>query len=638
MPKQKTALNIQYMRIVLTWASVSLGILAIVALFISAFFVVYGRMYENRIFPGVRVLNVRLDGLTRQEARTSVQRAVDTALAKGLRFRYHGREADVDATAVAVSPDASHDLVRFNIDTAINQAYSVGRSDGWLRDVFNRLKLRVAPFSVPVSMTFDDIGISDAIRASFSTDAILPQSARIYINASSTPPVVSIDAAREGTQIVTAPALQTIKAQAAVLDFEPIDLSDRLVKPKLTENDLQPLIPRVESFLARPSLTFTYQKQTFAVPMSMLVSWISVTGTRDALSVTLDPKLFAKGLRSISKGVEQQGKNGSLVVKNGKVQSFIAGIDGIAINTSAMLRTVLKEWPATSTFPLVVKVVPATLVGEDPVRMGITELLGVGTSNFLRSPANRIKNIAHGIALLNGTIIQPGATFSLVKALGVVDGAHHWLPELVIKGNRTTPGFGGGLCQIGTTTFRAALASGLPIVERQNHSYRVVYYEPAGTDATIYDPKPDFRFLNDTGHPILISAFIKGSIVTLEFWGTRDGRSETFTGTTKVTNVSKLHPVVSNITQPPPTKFIETLSLPPGRKKCTERAHAGADADFTYTVTYPNGSVKNNKNKVFHSHYRPWQAVCLIGVKKLSTSDSGKRSLAAPVAHSTQTP
>ena len=66
------------------------------------------------------------------------------------------------------------------------------------------------------------------------------------------------------------------------------------------------------------------------------------------------------------------------------------------------------------------------------------------------------------------------------------------------------PEYGGGLCQIGTTVFRAAVNSGLPITERRPHAYRVVYYEPAGFDATIYDPRPDLRFINDTENYILI--------------------------------------------------------------------------------------------------------------------------------------
>jgi len=74
------------------------------------------------------------------------------------------------------------------------------------------------------------------------------------------------------------------------------------------------------------------------------------------------------------------------------------------------------------------------------------------------------------------------------------------------------------------TLFRAALGAGLPISERQNHSFRVRYYEPAGTDATIYGPHPDFRFVNDSGNHLLLQTRIDGTRAIFEFWGTRDGR------------------------------------------------------------------------------------------------------------------
>ena len=190
-----------------------------------------------------------------------------------------------------------------------------------------------------------------------------------------------------------------------------------------------------------------------------------------------------------------------------------------------------------------------------------------------------------------------------------------WLPELVIKGNKTVPELGGGLCQIGTTLFRAILASGLPITERQSHSYRVRYYEPAGADATIYEPRPDFRFVNDTGNYLLINGYVEGDEVTFEVWGTKDGRTTLFTGRNETSSIFKLLPKIFNITPPPPKKIVETLDLAPGKTKCTETAHAGADAEFTYSVTYANGTVKK---ETYRSHYRPWQAVCLVGVEKLT--------------------
>ena len=72
-------------------------------------------------------------------------------------------------------------------------------------------------------------------------------------------------------------------------------------------------------------------------------------------------------------------------------------------------------------------------------------------------------------------------------------------------------------------------------------------------------------------------------------------------------------PRVWDRVNPPPTKEIETTDLGPGVRKCTERAHQGIKAEFTYTIRYPNGETKE---QVFRSTYKPWQEVCLVGVPK----------------------
>ena len=178
------------------------------------------------------------------------------------------------------------------------------------------------------------------------------------------------------------------------------------------------------------------------------------------------------------------------------------------------------------------------------------------------------------------------------------------------------PEYGGGLCQIGTTTFRGTLAAGLPVTERQNHSYTVSYYFNEkglpGTDATIYDPRPDYRFKNDTANYVLIITRIEGDIIFFEYWGTKDGRQ-----------VEQSDVRVWDRIGAGPTKLIETLDLKPGEKKCTETAHAGIKAAFDYKIAYPDGQVAAT---TFTSQYRPWPAVCLIGVEKLSTEEEAKES------------
>ncbi len=580
------------------------GFAILLGLVLSGAEAAYSHLYTNRIFPGARIFDVRLNGLNKSEARQVVQTAIDAALAKGLRFKYRGHEIILDATTVSTDPDVARDLVRYNFDQALERAFALGRTGSWRERVAQQIRLRAAPLNVPAIVMLDRVQITDALQTALRRELASVKDARFVIDASTHPPSVRLEQEQSGFSLVLEPALNDLLWQVEHLDFRPIQLSDQIVQPRLKRTDLEPLLSRARTWANRPLPTFIYETQKFIVPAAIFFQWIAVTGTRPDLQLTVNSQIFTRDLKRLAANLEQEAKNGNLVVQAGKIVSFTAGTEGRQIDVSAALEEVLAHWPASSTFPLIVRKTYGRLVGTDPETLGIREILGVGKSNFSGSPVNRRKNIAHGVALVNGSIIQPGQIFSLVQTLGPVDEAHNWLPELVIKGNVTKPEYGGGLCQIGTTTFRAALVSGLPIVERQNHSYRVRYYEPAGTDATIYGPKPDFRFLNDTQHPVLINAYITGDEAFFEFWGTKDGR-----------NVEQTKSTISNVTPPPSMKLVETLELPPGKKKCTEVAHTGADASFIYTVKYPSGEVKKT---VFRSHYRPWQAVCLVGVEKLS--------------------
>lgn len=172
----------------------------------------------------------------------------------------------------------------------------------------------------------------------------------------------------------------------------------------------------------------------------------------------------------------------------------------------------------------------ATIRAEDRERLGLRELIGEGKSNFAGSPKNRVYNIKRTLEEFQNIIIKPGEEFSFVDHLGPVDGEHGYLPELVIKDNKTQPEFGGGVCQVSTTVFRAAIYSGLEITERRNHSYPVRYYTPYGMDATIYIPKPDFKFVNNTEHAIFMQSHLDGTELIFRFFGTSDGRQVTVDG------------------------------------------------------------------------------------------------------------
>ncbi len=580
----------------LIWAGITLGVVLLFAAGLVGGGYAYVKMYENRIYPGVSALGVRLDGMTKDEATKALNQAADNALDKGLTFSLDSKTVTLQVSSNSDAPD----LILYDIDKAADAAYSVGRQRQTQKIAYELLRARIRPIKIAVDAQIDEARLAESLKGQFADNLPAPTDATYEIDLpKGGEPVVRVVPDRDGVELDLAGTFDKLHQQAALASFSPLSLKTKKTKAAKLSADLQPLIDQVKAILARPSLVFTYDDKTYPIATSTLASWI----TSENGAAVLDKAAFASSVHALAKDIEVESKSGTIEVKDGKIEKFEAGTVGRKVNIDKTMQPLLDSWPPSSTFPLVVEEERGQITGGELDEFGIKELIGVGKSNFRNSPTNRIRNIKKAVEeKVNGTLIAPGETFSMLKSLGPVDGAHGWWPELVIKGDKTTPEFGGGLCQVGTTMFRAAIDTGLPIVERRNHSYRVSYYEPAGTDATIYDPAPDLKFLNDTGKYIFVNAYIVGTEISFEMWGTKDGRT-----------VETTKPKIYNIVSPPAMKLVESTDLEPGKKKCTESAHAGADAEFSTAVTYADG---NKREETFRSHYRPWQAVCLVGVEK----------------------
>lgn len=162
------------------------------------------------------------------------------------------------------------------------------------------------------------------------------------------------------------------------------------------------------------------------------------------------------------------------------------------------------------------------------------KLLATGHSSFEGSGAARKSNVRKGLNERVHNVLVPADTvFSFNDTLGIVSVNRGWQMALTIfEGVNLRPAPGGGICQVSTTTYRAALAAGLPIVEQKSHSLYVTYYEKfgVGQDATIFPGKQDFKFLNDTGAPLLIQAYNQGDEAFVRIYGADDGRNVSVTG------------------------------------------------------------------------------------------------------------
>lgn len=256
---------------------------------------------------------------------------------------------------------------------------------------------------------------------------------------------------------------------------------------------------------------------------------------------------------------------------------------------------------------LPIKKILSAVAEEKANSLGIKEEIGSGKSTFKGSIENRSFNINLAASKLNGMLIKPGEVFSFNKTVGDITSLSGYKQAYVIQNGKTVLGDGGGVCQVSTTLFRAALQSGLPIIERNPHAYRVGYYEQdsaPGIDAAIYTPDIDLRFKNDTPTHILIQSYVDLSTQEIVFtlYGTKDSRQVT---------IAK--PVILSESPAPEPLYQDDPNLPKGEVKQVDFAAPGANVYFTRTVTKNGKEYLTDK---FTSNYRPWQAIYMKGTKE----------------------
>ena len=252
-------------------------------------------------------------------------------------------------------------------------------------------------------------------------------------------------------------------------------------------------------------------------------------------------------------------------------------------------------------------------VGNDDTAqsLGITDLVSSYTSYFRGSGPARLQNIDTASKQFHGLLIPPNSTFSMGDAMGDISLDNGYAEALIIYNGQTITGVGGGVCQVSTTLFRAALYGGYPIVERHEHAYRVYYYEQtatgtdpelAGLDATVYFPLVDLKFTNDRPYWLLMETYYHPGTMSLEwkFYSTDDGR------TSEVQNLG-----LRNVIPAPEPRFDENPDLRPGEIKQVDWPGDGTDITVT-RVIYRGGQQLYPPDSI-QTHYEPWQAVCQYG-------------------------
>lgn len=565
-------------------------ILAIPLLAIGIIYASFEVAYLDRAYPNIQIAGVNVGNKTSDQIQNLLTKHLSQSRVLVLTWGTSRWEIPFSELEV-----------EYDLKQTATLAQKVGRSGKLILDT----KIKISAFrnghAVPSAFVFDENNLAEKISQISAQIDIPAQEPEIKIVNQK----IEVSAGANGQAVDDRLLIEAVKAAISSLQLN-VEIPVKKLEPQITENEVEQVRTRGEALLNK-TLTLKLNAQTWPLTSEQTIAWIDPS-TRSGWK---DEEIL-KWVEDLATTVDRPAENAYFQYVDSKVEEFRPAKDGLAVQKNQVvtdLKQSLNQLVNSATSLDLEIAVTKTLpdVTTDEVNnLGIRELIGRGESNFTGSITNRIFNLKLASEKMNGILVAPGETFSFNKYVGDISAAGGYRQAYIIQNGRTILGDGGGVCQVSTTMFRAALAAGLPIEERNQHAYRVRYYEhdrQPGFDAAIFTPTQDFKFKNDTPAYILIQTRYDEAkrLLAFEFYGTGDGRQ---------VEISKAR--VWDITPPPPALYQDDPTLPVGTEKQVDWSAWGAKAAFDYKVTR-NGEIL--QERTFYSNYRPWQAVYLRGTK-----------------------
>lgn len=543
----------------------------------------YALWHTDRIYTGVTVAGVPVGGLSRSLAHARLHTEIGAYPLPPVNLVYGSERFAIDPLEVRA---------RVDLLDAVNQAYLVGRAgkaDDRVSEQFGALLsgARVTPRRI-YSTELLEQAISN-VAAQVNT-AGRPAS-QVGVIATRALPALTVDEAQSLAALTAAldraPAGQPLNVTLVVDEKTPDPASGPRTKPRDAPLFSAPLI-------LRSDVTDVELALDPAVLSSMIVA---------VNPVRLDDVRLRDWLAQMASQIDLPARDARLRFNpdTGGVTVIQESLVGRKLDVEDTVASVQQAVASGSKqAPLVMSEVVPDIDSRRVAEMGIRELVASGSTYFAGSTADRVHNIEVAAQKFEGVVIPPGGIFSFNKIVEDVSAANGFEDSLVIWGDRTAVGVGGGVCQVSTTVFRAAYEGGFPIVERYNHGYVVGWYGDPGLDATIYTPSVDFKFRNDTDAYLLIEPYIDAAngVATFNFYGTNPNRQ-----------VSISKPRISDVKAAPAPLYVVDDSLAPGQKEQVDWEKEGMNVEVERTITQ-DGATRTDTLK---SNYQPWQAVYQVG-------------------------
>lgn len=546
-------------------------------------------IYKDRILPNTFISGLNVSGLTKEQAKEKIKILIPT-----------NKNIVLTSNQKDYIYNSNYFKFDYDLEDTVRKAYEIGRGSDFTENQKRKFQSLFFPLEIIFTYKFDKSLIDLEISRIVGEERISGRDASYKIAGGN----IVIEEEKEGLSVDYEKLKLILETELPKTKDSKILIPYYNRIPEITKQDLSKIQNDVTNKFYRDLKLIFFEKEKY-LPKSQIFSLLKVRKNKDGIYYDLNEDITKKLTENVKSFVDKKPR--AIVTKfdEENVYEFEINKEGSVLD-EMKFRKDLREVLLTKKPELKV----ATFsVGENLTKegYGINHLIGYGKSKFAGSINSRVFNLDLAAQKISGTLVAPGEEFSFLRAVGPISQLEGFQTAYIISEGRTVLGEGGGVCQTSTTLFRAILNSGLPIISRYPHAYRVGYYEQdvkAGFDASVFYPSLDFKFKNDTQRHLLVQAYVdkKNYEMTFYIFGTKDGRK-----------VEVSEPVLTGFIPAPAPVYVEDPTMKEGQIKQIDFSASGITSTFTRKVTKDEKVLIDEE---FTSSYSPWKAIYLKGTKK----------------------
>ena len=485
---------------------ISIIIVAIVVLLFSTVFALTN-INNEKIISGVTIKGIEVSGLSQEEAIAKLETVYNEKMNKNIMLQYEELESELNPTLMEVT---------YDVEKAVNEAYSLGRSGNIFINNYNILGTLIGKRDFNVDMTMNEETTKQTIN--------------------------DIGANLPGIMIESGYSVE----------------DDELIITRGKEGvaiDTDTLLSKVEDMLN------------------------DIHETENVIEIPVETKVPQDiDVDKIHSEIYQEPKNAYYTKDPFTVYPEVEGIDFDVEKAKELIASEVKD-----EYVIALTITKPKVTLEDIGTEAFPDRLSTFSTKYNASDTDRTTNLVIACRKLNGKVIMPGETFSYNETLGPRTYAAGYRNGKIYENGQVVDGLGGGICQISSTLYNAALMSDMEIVERRNHQF-VTSYVDKGRDATVVYGATDFRFKNTRTYPIRLVASATGGVATVSIYGIKEADRE-YTYSFKTDVISTI---------PYTTKYVEDASLASGKEVVTQGGTNGLVCK-TYMTKMLNGKVISTK-------------------------------------------